>query len=87
VPPQGTLHHLKPICATVTPLTCLICTAAQAQDAGVWSGAYGGISVSDASGFQSYHPLAEYDLGGEMAGVIIGYNHAAGPWVFGAELA
>lgn len=67
----------------------LICGAsvAQAQDAGQWSGLYAGLTYSDGSAFQEYSDTNTYDLEGNGAGLMLGYNYASGPWVFGGELA
>ncbi|MFN6924835.1 MAG: outer membrane protein [Tabrizicola sp.] len=61
-------------------------SAVQAQDASQWSGVYGAATYSRGTGFQEYAPDNTYDLEGNGPGLVLGYNQASGPWVFGGEL-
>jgi outer membrane immunogenic protein len=61
--------------------------AANAQDAAQWVGPYAGLAAATNSGDMLYNDGGAYDLDGNNAGLIFGYNVAQGPWVFGAELA
>jgi outer membrane immunogenic protein len=65
----------------------LLPVIAQAQDASQWSGMYVGVASASNSGDMVYSDGGEFDLDGNNAGVILGYNHALGPWVVGGELA
>jgi opacity protein-like surface antigen len=60
---------------------------ALAQDAAQWAGAYAGLTYSTGDAFQTYDTVVSYDLEGDGAGLILGYNLTSGPWVYGAELA
>ena len=62
-------------------------TNVQAQDAGKWTGAYGGLTFSKSSGDMIYDDGGVFDLDGQARGAVLGYNYANGAWVFGAELA
>jgi opacity protein-like surface antigen len=59
-----------------------------AQDASGWQGPYAGIAGAFGNGFQDFTGGLNYDLEGQMLGVVLGYNLAPnGPWVFGGEAA
>jgi outer membrane immunogenic protein len=64
-----------------------LCGPALAQDASQWAGAYAGLTYSTGDAFQTYDTVVSYDLEGDGAGLILGYNLTSGPWVYGAELA
>lgn len=57
--------------------------AAKAQDL---QGLYGGLSYSKGSG-EAIDSDGPYSFDGNAAGAFVGYNHVAGDWLFGAELA
>jgi outer membrane immunogenic protein len=59
-----------------------------AQDANTWQGPYAGIAGAFGNGFQDFTGGLNYDLQGQMLGVVLGYNLSpSGPWVFGGEVA
>lgn len=72
------------VCATTALALCLP-AAAHAQDAGQWTGPYVGLTTASNSGDMLYDDGGAYDLDGNNAGLILGYNFAQGPWVYGAE--
>lgn len=60
--------------------------AAHAQD---FDGPYAGLSYTNGSGsfLDNFFAPVTYSLDGNAAGGFVGYNHVAGDWLFGAELA
>lgn len=78
---------MKSLFTSVVAL-CVTTATVQAQDASQWAGAYGGLTYSSGDALQVYDSgPAIFNLEGDGPGLILGYNYATGPWVFGGELA
>ncbi len=73
--------------ANSAAIVLALASTGNAQDASQWAGVYAGLTTASNSGDMTYDPGNNYDLDGNNAGVILGYNFARGPWVFGGEFA